>query len=137
VLGMGKVIAIAPTILGLALIALAISRLLPLSLMIMLFVGLGTILQVATSNTVLQIIVEEDKRGRVMSLFTMSFLGMIPFGNLLGGFLAERIGAPNTLIIDGIICIIGSIFFARELPVLRELVIPIYAERGIVKSSKS
>ncbi|BAZ40054.1 hypothetical protein NIES4101_60150 [Calothrix sp. NIES-4101] len=135
VFGLGKVIAIAPTILGIALIAFAISRLLPLSLVIMLFVGLGTILQVATSNTVLQIIVDEDKRGRVMSLFTMSFLGMTPFGNLLGGFLAERIGAPTTLIIDGIVCIIGSIFFTRELPELRKLVLPIYTQKGIIKGS--
>ncbi|MBD2339830.1 MFS transporter [Calothrix sp. FACHB-156] len=133
ILGIGKLIAIAPAILGVGLIAFAFSRYLPLSLFTMLFVGLGTILQIAASNTFLQTIVEEDKRGRLMSLYTMSFLGMIPVGNLLGGFLASRIGAPNTLIIDGIVCIIGSIFFYKQLPALRRLVMPIYEEKGIVK----
>jgi MFS family permease len=134
VVGLGKVIVLAATILGLGLIAFSISRHLPLSLFTMLFVGLGTILQIASSNTVLQTIVEEDKRGRVMSLFTMSFLGMTPFGNLLGGALAERIGAPTTLIIDGIICILTSIFLAKQLPSLRRLVIPIYEKKGIIKT---
>ncbi|BDA69639.1 major facilitator transporter [Calothrix sp. PCC 7716] len=134
VAGLGKVIVLAASILGLGLIAFSISRHLPLSLLTMLFVGLGTILQVASSNTVLQTIVDEDKRGRVMSLFTMSFLGMTPFGNLLGGALAERIGAPTTLVIDGIICIIASIILAKQLPSLRRLVIPIYEKKGIIKT---
>ncbi|OUL29052.1 MFS transporter [Nostoc sp. RF31YmG] len=137
ILGIGKLIAIAPAILGVGLIGFALSRFLPLSLFTMLFVGLGTILQIAASNTFLQTIVEEDKRGRLMSLYTMSFLGMIPVGNLLGGFLASRIGAPNTLIIDGIACIIGSIIFGRQLPGLRQLVMPLYEQKGIVKSLKS
>jgi MFS family permease len=135
VAGLGKVIVLAASILGLGLMAFSISRHLPLSLLTMLFVGLGTILQVASSNTVLQTIVDEDKRGRVMSLFTMSFLGMTPFGNLLGGALAEKIGAPTTLVIDGIICIIASIFLAKQLPSLRRLVIPIYEKKGIIKHS--
>ncbi|WP_017652253.1 MFS transporter [Fortiea contorta] len=137
ILGIGKLIALAPGILGIGLIGFALSRFLPLSLFTMLFVGLGTILQIAASNTFLQTIVEEDKRGRLMSLYTMSFLGMIPLGNLLGGFLATHIGAPNTLIIDGIVCILGAIFFARKLPNLRQLVRPIYEQKGIIISNKS
>jgi MFS family permease len=136
ILGIGKLIAIAPAVLGVGLIAFALSRYLPLSLFTMLFVGLGTILQIAASNTFLQTIVEEDKRGRLMSLYTMSFLGMIPVGNLLGGALANRIGAPNTLIIDGVACIIGSILFYRELPTLRKLVMPLYEERGIIAAPR-
>ncbi|MBD2344776.1 MFS transporter [Anabaena subtropica] len=132
IVGIGQLIAIAPAILGVGLIAFSASRFLPLSLFTMLFVGLGTILQIAASNTFLQTIVEENKRGRLMSLYTMSFLGIIPIGNLLGGALANRIGAPNTLIIDGIACIIGSIFFHRELPALKKLVMPIYEQKGIV-----
>jgi MFS family permease len=131
ILGVGKLIAIAPAILGIGLIGFSLSRFLPLSLFAMLFVGLGTILQIAASNTVLQTIVEEDKRGRLMSLYTMSFLGMIPVGNLLGGFLATHLGASLTLIIDGIACIIGSIIFSRQLPALRQLVRPIYELKGI------
>jgi MFS family permease len=136
ILGVGKLIAIAPAILGVGLIAFAVSRFLPLSLFTMLFVGLGTILQFAASNAFLQTIVEEDKRGRLMSLYTMSFLGMAPIGNLVGGGLADIIGAPNTLIIDGIACIIGSIFFSRQLPALRKMVIPIYEQKGILVSNK-
>ncbi|QSJ14776.1 MFS transporter [Nostoc sp. UHCC 0702] len=133
ILGIGKLIALAPAILGIGLIGFSLSRFLPLSLFTMLFVGLGTILQIASSNTFLQTIVEEDKRGRLMSLYTMSFLGMIPLGNLLGGALATHIGAANTLIIDGIVCIIGSIIFSQQLPALRKMVIPIYEQKGILK----
>jgi MFS family permease len=135
VVGIGKLIAFAPTILGIGLIAFSFSRFLPLSLAAMLFVGLGTILQVVSSNTFLQTIVDDDKRGRVMSLFTMSFLGTIPFGNLLGGLLANHIGAPNTLVIDGIVCILGSIYFTTLLPNLRELVRTVYEEKGILTRS--
>ncbi|BAY75867.1 major facilitator transporter [Nostoc linckia NIES-25] len=131
ILGIGKLIALAPAILGIGLVSFSLSRFLPLSLFSMLFVGLGTILQIAASNTFLQTIVEEDKRGRLMSLYTMSFLGMIPVGNLLGGVLANRIGATNTLIFDGIACIICSIIFSRQLPALRQIMRPIYEEKGI------
>jgi MFS family permease len=131
ILGLGKLVAFAPTILGIGLIAFSLSRFLPFSLFTMLFVGLGTILQVAAGNTILQTIVDDEKRGRVMSLFTMAFLGTIPFGNLLGGALADRLSAPVVLIIDGVICILGSIYFYKQLPVLQQLVRPIYKERGI------
>jgi MFS family permease len=136
ILGIGKLIAIAPAILGFGLIAFSVSRFLPLSLFTMLFVGLGTILQIASSNTFLQTIAEDDKRGRLMSLYTMSFLGIIPIGSLVGGWIANIIGAPNTLIIDGIACIVGSIFFSRQLPALRQMVIPIYEQKGILISNK-
>ncbi|MDZ8259689.1 MFS transporter [Nostoc sp. ChiQUE01b] len=136
ILGIGKLIALAPAILGIGLIAFSLSRFLPLSLFTMLFVGLGTILQIAASNTFLQTIVEDDKRGRLMSLYTMSFLGMIPVGNLLGGFLASHIGAPNTLIIDGIACILGSIIFSRQLPALRKIMRPIYEQKGIITTQE-
>ena len=137
ILGIGKLIALAPAILGIGLIAFSLSRFLPLSLFTMLFVGLGTILQIAASNTFLQTIVEDDKRGRLMSLYTMSFLGVIPVGNLLGGLLASHIGATNTLIIDGIVCILGSIIFSRKLPALRKIMRPIYERKGIVISNKA
>ncbi|MEH2045226.1 MFS transporter [Nostoc sp.] len=136
ILGIGKLIALAPAILGTGLIGFSLSRFLPLSLFTMLFVGLGTILQIAASNTFLQTIVEDDKRGRLMSLYTMSFLGMIPVGNLLGGFLANHIGAPNTLMIDGIACILGSIIFSRQLPALRKIMRPIYEQKGIITTQE-
>ncbi|MFN6497683.1 MAG: MFS transporter [Nostoc sp. DedQUE01] len=137
ILGIGKLIALAPAILGIGLISFSFSRFLPLSLFTMLFVGLGTILQIAASNTFLQTIVEEDKRGRLMSLYTMSFLGMIPVGNLLGGVLANRFGAINTLTFDGIACIICSIIFSKQLPALRQIMRPIYEKKGILISNKA
>lgn len=118
----GKLIALAPAILGVALIAFSQSRFLPLSLFIMLFIGLGTFLQVSASNTFLQTVVEDDKRGRLMSLYTMSFLGILPLGHLLGGFLANRIGAPNTLIIDGVVCLLASMLFSRKIPILKQAI---------------
>lgn len=65
----------------------------------------------------------------------MSFLGIIPFGILMGGILADRIGAPDTLIIDGITCILGSLFFSRQLPALKEIVYEIYRQKGIIKNT--
>lgn len=131
VIGLGRLIILGPAILGIGLIIFSLSRLLPLSLLAMLLIGLGLILQVAAGNTVLQTIVDDSKRGRVMSLYTMSFLGVTPFGNLLGGTLAERIGATNTLLIAGIICLLGSIFFSRQLPGLKKIVHEIYERKGI------
>lgn len=135
VIGLGKLIIIGPFVLGIGLIVFSLSRFLPLSLLAMLAIGLGTILQVAAGSTVLQTIVDDDKRGRVMSLYTMSFLGIIPFGSLLGGTLAERIGATDTLIIAGIACILGSLFFSRQLPALKEIVHEIYKQKGIITSN--
>jgi MFS family permease len=134
VIGLGKLIILGPALLGIGLITFALSRYLPLSLLAMSIVGLGIILQVASGNTVLQTIIDDDKRGRVMSLYTMSFLGMVPFGSLLGGFIADRIGAPNTLIIAGITCLLGSLFFSRQLPALKKIVHAIYVRKGIIKS---
>jgi MFS family permease len=136
VVGLGKIIAIAPAILGVGLIGFALSRFLPLSMLTMLFVGFGTIMQIASGNTILQTIVDEDKRGRVMSIYTMAFLGTTPFGNLLGGALANHIGAPNTLIIDGIVCMFGAVFFFKQLPLLRQLIRPIYVKQGILTETK-
>jgi MFS family permease len=90
----------------------------------------------ASSNTILQTMVDDDKRGRVMSLYTMSFMGMAPFGSLLGGSLASKIGAPYTLIICGAFCILGSFMFTKKLPSIRRMVRPIYIRKGIL-SEKS
>ncbi|MBW4618705.1 MAG: MFS transporter [Cyanosarcina radialis HA8281-LM2] len=135
VLGLGKVIAFSPALMGIGLIAFALSRVLWFSLLMMFLVGLGFLLQFASSNTVLQTIVEDDKRGRVLSIYTMAFFGVLPLGNLFTGSLANYIGAPNTLIIGGVFCLLGSFFFARQLPVLKPLVRPIYAKLGIVSNS--
>jgi MFS family permease len=132
ILGLGKMIALAAGIFGIGLIGFSFSRILPLSLVLMLVIGFGMMVQMASSNTVLQTIVEDDKRGRIMSFYAMAFMGMTPFGSLLSGYLASKIGAPHTLLIGGITCVFGATFFARKLPALRELVRPIYIRMGII-----
>ncbi len=132
VVGLGKLIAISPAIMGFGLIGFGLSRVLWLSLIMMLFVGLGFILQFAGGNTFLQTIVEDDKRGRVMSLYTMAFFGVSPFGNLVAGGLATYIGAPNTVILGGIICILGAAFFTKQLPGLRKMIRPMYEKMGLI-----
>jgi MFS family permease len=86
----------------------------------------------AASNTILQTIVDEDKRGRVMSYFGMAFMGMTPFGSLFAGVLAGWIGAANTVMVGGIACMVGAVLFATQLPYLRTLVRPIYSRMGIL-----
>ncbi|HEY9635022.1 MAG TPA: MFS transporter [Coleofasciculaceae cyanobacterium] len=137
VIGLGKIIAFSPALLGLGLIIFSQSRILWLSLLMMLLVGCASILQIASSNTILQTIVEEDKRGRLMSLYTMSFLGILPFGNLAAGALASQIGAPNTVMVGGLFCILGSLVFAKQLPELRRLILPVYHRIGVLSKSSS
>ncbi|UNU22993.1 MFS transporter [Microcoleus vaginatus] len=132
VVGLGKWIAISPAIMGLGLIGFGLSHVLWLSLIMMLFVGFGFILQFAGGNTFLQTIVEDDKRGRVMSIYTMAFFGVTPFGNLVAGGLANYIGAPNTVIIGGIVCVLGSIVFTKQLPALKNIVRPLYQKMGLI-----
>lgn len=132
VLGLGKVVAYAPILCGMGLIAFALSPTIWLSIPAIMLVGLGSILHLSGGNTILQTIVKDDKRGRVMSFFTMSVLGVAPFGSLLAGSLANAIGAPMTLILNGSICVIGGFLFVKQLPKLRLLVRPIYLEKNIL-----
>jgi len=132
VLGLGMWIVRATAVLGVGLILTSLSRVEWLSFILLLLIGFGMMVQMASSNTVLQTIVDDDKRGRVMSFYTMAFMGMTPFGSLLAGSLASKIGAPNTLIIGGIWCLIGSVVFASRLPALRKIVQPVYVKMGII-----
>jgi len=111
-----KLIPIAAATFGVGLIIFSLSRIYALSLVMMVVIGLGMMLQMATSNTMLQSIVEEDKRGRVMGFFTMAFMGTTPWGSLLAGYLAKIIGVPYTILLGGIVCIIGALVFIRKLP---------------------
>jgi len=132
VLGLGRIIVIGANIFAASLIAFSLCRVFFISLLLMGLTGFGMMVQMASSNTVLQTIVEDDKRGRIMSFFTMSLMGMAPFGSLLAGSLAGTIGAPNTIMIGGISCILGSLLFAKQLPLLRKMVRPIYVKKGIL-----
>jgi MFS family permease len=132
VVGLGKVIPMMSALFGASLIAFSLSRWLPLSLVLLLFTGVGFMVQMAASNTLLQTLVEDDKRGRVMSFYTMAIMGVTPFGSLLAGGLAHRIGAPHTLLFGGAGCIVAALWFASLLPRLRERVRPIYIQKGIL-----
>ncbi len=132
VLGLERIIVIGSGLFGMGLIIFSLSRVYWLSLLLMIFVGFGIMLSVVPCNTALQTIVEEDKRGRVMSFFTMAFFGMMPFGSLLAGSLANKIGAPATIMIGGISCILGSALFAIKLSSFRSLMRPIYVKKGII-----
>jgi MFS family permease len=132
VLGLGRIIVIASSFFGLGLIGFSLSRIFWLSLLLMGLTGFGMMVQMTSSNTVLQTLVDEDKRGRVMSFYAMAFMGMVPFGSLLAGGLANTIGAPNTVLAGGIMCILGSLIFMKKLPGLREMVRPIYVRKGIL-----
>jgi len=132
VLGLGRFIPLAAGTFGAGLVAFSFSRWIWLSLILMFITGIGFMVQMAVSNTLIQTIVDEDKRGRVMSFYTMAFIGTAPFGSLLAGSVAEKIGAPNTLLIGGLGCVIGALWFQRALPRLRQFVRPIYIEKGIL-----
>jgi len=136
VLGLGRMIPLAAMLFGAALIVLSFSRWFFLSLLVMPFAGFGLMTQMASSNTLIQTIVDEDKRGRVMGIYTMAFRGIAPFGALLAGTLASRIGALHTLVIGGGAVIIGAGLFARQLSELRRQVRPIYVREGIIDASK-
>jgi MFS family permease len=136
VLGLGKFIPAMAVVFGAGLIAFSLSRSLWLSLALRVVTGLGFMAQMAVSNTLLQTIVEENKRGRVMSFYTAAVMGTMPFGSLLAGAVAARIGAPHTLLISGICCIVGALWFAKTLPSLRRDVHPIYVKKGILPKSR-
>lgn len=111
-----KLIPIAAATFGVGLIIFSLSRVYALSLVMMVIIGLGMMLQMASSNTMLQSIVEDDKRGRVMGFFTMAFMGTTPWGSLLAGYLAKIIGVPYTILLGGVVCIAGALVFIRKLP---------------------
>jgi MFS family permease len=132
VLGLGRVIPLCAALFGLGLVGFSLSRQLGPSLVLLLCTGLGFMVTMAASNTLLQTLVADDKRGRVMSFYTMAIMGTTPFGSLLAGSLASRFGAPHTLLFGGIGCVFAAAWFASLLPRLREQVRPIYVEKGIL-----
>ncbi|MGA2823287.1 MAG: MFS transporter, partial [Bacteroidales bacterium] len=137
VVGLVKIISLSAAVFGFGLIVFSLSHFFLLSMGLISVIGFGMIMQMTSSNTILQTIVDDDKRGRVMSFYTMAFMGTAPFGNLFAGVLASRIGAANTLIIGGASCILGAVFFARKLPELKKRIRPIYIRLGIISEVAS
>ena len=132
VVGLTRMLQIASAMLGGALILFGLSHTLWLSLVLMIFVGFGLMQGAAASNTIIQSLVPEDKRARAMSYYTMAFFGAAPFGSLLAGTLAHRIGAPHTVIVTGAFCIAGSLWFTFNLPKVNAVMRPIYQEMGLL-----
>lgn len=130
--GLTRVIPAAAVIFGIGLIAFGFSHYLWLSMLMMLVTGFGMMQGLTGSNTIIQTLVDENMRGRVMSYYTMAFVGMAPFGSLLAGTVAHAIGAPRTVIVSGVACILGGIWFTTQLPAIRRDMRPIYMRLGII-----
>ena len=135
VVGLEKIIPLAAVVFGLGLVSFSLSSSFPLSIILMIITGVGMMMQTACSNTILQTISNNDKRGRVMSFYTMAFMGTAPIGSFLAGSMASMIGAPATLLIGGIACVIGALVFAQKLPLFIKLVRPIYIQLGIIDNA--
>ena len=135
VLGLGRAMVVATIAFGVGLAAFSLSHVVWLSLLLLPIVGGGMMVETASTNTILQTIVKERMRGRVMSFYTMAFLGTAPLGSLLAGVAANRIGAPMTIFFGGLACVAAGIWFAVKLPAIRVLLRPIYVQKGILPSS--
>ncbi|MEO7458458.1 MAG: MFS transporter [Gemmatimonadaceae bacterium] len=136
VLGLGKVMMFSTMAFGAGLVAFSLSTSLPLSLAALPFVGGGMMITMAATNTIIQTIVTEDLRGRVMAFYTMAFLGTAPVGSLLAGVIADRIGPTRTVLAGGISTLFVAVWFSLRLPGLRAMVRPIYVERGIIAAGE-
>jgi MFS family permease len=134
--GLIRMIPIAAAVFGAGLIGFGLSGTFWLSMLMVFVAGAGMMQGMAASNTIIQTLVSEDKRGRVMSYYTMAFVGMAPFGSLLAGSLATAVGAPITVVINGAVVILGAAWFASRLPAVREVVRPIYQEMGILLAAE-
>jgi len=132
IVGLGRIIAITAFTFGAGLMLFGLSHWIWLSLPLMLITGFSMMQQMSASNTIMQTIVDENKRGRVMSFYTMAFIGVTPFGSLLAGLSASRIGAPRTVMLGGALCMVVAFWFWRQLKELRTVVRPIYVQLGIL-----
>lgn len=130
--GLTKMIPISSALFGVALILFGISKNFWFSLVVLAFCGFGMMQQMAASMTIIQTIVEEEKRGRVMSYSTVALVGMAPFGSLLAGTIANAIGAPRTVMVSGAACLLGAIWFLTQIKEVRKEMRPIYVTLGIV-----
>ena len=132
VVGLGRIIMFATLAFGTGLVVFSMMTSLWYACVVLAVAGAGFMVQLAATNTVLQTIVEERLRGRVMSFYTMAFFGTVPIGSLIGGFIADRLGAPFTVRVSGVVCLAAGAWFAYRLAAIRAVIRPIYIERGII-----
>jgi len=122
IFGLEKIIPLSTGLAGISLMVFSQSENVIISFISLYLVGFALSLQVASSNTILQILSPDDKRGRIMSLFAIAFVGMTPLGNLMSGFMADRLGVVTTLTINGLICLIAAGIFSQQIqPLQRSL----------------
>ena len=133
--GLGKWIGVSAIAAGVGASAFCFSRSVPLSAVLMAIAGFGMFMTAASCNTIVQSVVPEDKRGRVMSYYTMFFIGSLPLGHLAAGAIAERIGAPLTFLAGGVACALAGTLFTAGLESFRDRLRPVYVERGIIPST--
>jgi MFS family permease len=132
VVGLGRIILVSTAVFSAGLVMFSFSRVLWLSAGTLAVTGCGMMVMMASANTVIQTVADESMRGRVMSFYTMSFLGTAPFGSLIAGALSARIGAPYTVLLSGVLCFGAAAWFSYELPAIRAVVRPIYIKMGIL-----
>ena len=133
VLGLGRIVSTASAVFGCALIAFSYSYSMWLSVPLLVLVGAGMMMQMAATNTLIQTLVDERMRGRVMSFYTMAFFGMTPFGSLLAGVVSEQFSAQVAVRSGGVITLCAVALFIRRLPHLREQTRPVYERLGILQ----
>jgi MFS family permease len=129
--GLWRVLGRSSAVFGVALVLFALSHWFVVSLVLLALVGAGMMIAMAAVNTILQTIVEQRLRGRVMAFYAVAFLGTAPIGSLLAGVLADHIGAPMTILLGGVACLVGAVVFRLALPGLRPYIREVYAERGV------
>jgi MFS family permease len=131
--GLIRMVPISAAMFGAGLILFGLSRNIWASLLVLAICGLGMMMQMAASNTIIQTIVEENKRGRVMSYSTVALVGMAPFGALLAGTIADAIGAARTVMVSGACCLVGAFWFSTRMKEVRKVTRPIYVDLGIAQ----
>jgi MFS family permease len=137
ILGIGRIIVAATLTFGIGLMIFSFSPIFSLSIVLLAGVGCAWMVLIAGCNTALQSLSDDHMRGRVMSLYSMMLIGMAPFGSLLAGWFADRVGAPLVIAVGGGFCAVAGIVFGRQLPRLREAAIPILVARGIIEDPRA
>ena len=133
--GLTKSLLVASSLFGAALVGFSFAHTLPVAMFYLLVAGFGMMQGLAGSNTIIQTVVPEERRGRVMGWYTLAFAGMMPFGSLLAGFLAQHIGAQHAVLVTGLCVLTGAAWYASELPRLRREILPIYEQLGIRRNA--
>ncbi len=133
VVGLSRVLSAATFVFGAGLVVLSFTNKMIFSMIVIYLASIGMMVQIASCNTIIQSLVDDDKRGRVMSFYAVSFTGLAPFGNLLIGALTKAMGVRHAIVFSGISSLIGAIIFAVNLPKMRKAIRPIYVKKGIIK----